>query len=180
MSIAVVVAILVLAACLIKSALPYDGQFDDKRPVAARPPLPSRPAFETPPIGVVHKGRPEDIYRGRLLLSEAWVEDTVLRIRGRVDQAYANPVGKVVIVDTKGGAARNIPAKEVAQLSLYRHLVAKKLGVAGSDMANYGYIRFSDGCQEAFVRVHLMDVDPATLARIADGVRHKKRGVANA
>ncbi|MEZ9922257.1 PD-(D/E)XK nuclease family protein, partial [Vibrio breoganii] len=80
---------------------------------------------------------PGDLMSAKLLLSESDIEVIWkdLRLVGRVDQAYENKQGKVILVDSK--AHPKVTFRDQLQLSFYAYIMLKN----GYSVSDVGYIR---------------------------------------
>ena len=104
--------------------------------------------------------QPDEIARGRLVLSEFYLRcDVPRRLGARVDQVYMTPAGMLVPVDTKVRYRHEIRMDDVIELSVQaavlRHTTSSRR--PSGEVASWGYVRIAPpGRRAAYLRTELL------------------------
>ena len=101
---------------------------------------------------------PDDLQKARLIASEQKFRGRYpVALSGAPDQVYRIADGRVVLVETKRRARPQVYEADVAQLSIYRVLLAAQSAFRGRDIAGYGYLRLATPGGVVYRRVELWD-----------------------
>ena len=101
---------------------------------------------------------PDEIETARLLASERRFRcERPVALSGAPDQVYGLADGRAVLVETKRRPRPDVHDADVAQLSIYRVLLAGQRAFRDRDIAEYGYLRLVTARGVVYRRVELWD-----------------------
>ncbi len=104
------------------------------------------------------EGMPEELRTARLVASERYYRcQKPVALSGTPDQVYHLPEGALVVVDTKRRPRAQVYDADIAQLSIYRVLLAAQKAFRGQPLAAYGYVRLVTPEGVVYRRVELWD-----------------------
>ena len=104
------------------------------------------------------EGMPEELRTAKLVASEQHYRcQKPVALSGTPDQVYRLPEGALVLVDTKRRLRARVYDADIAQLSIYRVLLAAQKAFRGQPLAAYGYVRLVTPEGVVYRRVELWD-----------------------